>query len=93
MWVTLSKSTNVSTFHLAPGYKKYHAFCAEADLDDKDNYNNPMCHVAEITDNEDSNNDNHSLTSNQEPPIIQPQGLDATSRPQGTRGINCQTLP
>ena len=82
MWVPLSKSTNVSTFHLAPGYTKYHAFCAEADLDDKEDYNDPMCHVAEITDDEDSDDDDHGITSDQEPPIIQPQRLENKS-PQG----------
>ena len=82
MWVPLSKSTNVSTFHLAPGYTKYHTFCAEADLDDEEDYNDPMCHVAEITDDEDSDDDDRSITSDQEPPIIQPQRLENKS-PQG----------
>ena len=75
MWVPLSRSTNVSTFHLAPGYTKYHAFCAEADLDDEDDYNDPMCHVAEITDDEDSDDDDRSITDDQEPPVLQPQRL------------------
>ena len=79
IWVPLSKSTNVSTFHLAPGYTKYHAFCAEADLNNEDDYNNPMCQVAEITDDEDSDNDDHSIASNQEPPIIQPEQLENQS--------------
>jgi hypothetical protein len=36
--VPLSKGDNVATFRLAPGYEKFHAFCAELQADDNDPY-------------------------------------------------------
>ena len=37
--IPLDPSTNVATFHLAPGYKEFNAFCAEAKLDPQDDKN------------------------------------------------------
>ena len=58
--IPLSGDTNVATFYLAPGYKQFHAFCAEADLqgnyiDDRD----PLIAATTgiVSDDDDSSDD------------------------------------
>ncbi|GAX15565.1 hypothetical protein FisN_3Hu032 [Fistulifera solaris] len=48
--VPLDHRTNVATFCLASGYSQYHAFCAEADIDDDDDVLEPMCYEATASD-------------------------------------------
>ena len=53
--IPLDKASNVATFHLAPGYNKFEAFCAEAGLDPKQEDTKPI--IAEeariVSDDED----------------------------------------
>ena len=47
----IKKKNNVATFHLAPDFTKYFAFCAEVGIDSKEDCANPLvCHSAEEED-------------------------------------------
>ena len=44
----MGKSNNVATFHLAPGYKGFKAFCAKAEIDYESEQIQPICMPAHI---------------------------------------------
>lgn len=45
--IPLSRATNVATIGLAPGYEKYHAFCAECGVEDNELLSYPASHVSD----------------------------------------------
>jgi hypothetical protein len=53
---SLDPKTKVATFHLAPGYNKYHAFCAEAGITDN-KVEHPMSFDANVVRNDKEDND------------------------------------
>ena len=59
--IPLDKDTNVATFRLAPGYKIFSIFCAEAGLDSQTNDSDPLM-VHETTIISDDERDNDAVT-------------------------------
>ena len=52
--IPLSKESNVPTFHMAPGYNNYFAFCTEAGIDTLSDQNDPLIYSLAIeTEDED----------------------------------------
>jgi hypothetical protein len=54
--IPISVSDNVATFPLAPGYEKFTAFCAEAQIDDSDDLNPIIAQPAVATGSDDEGN-------------------------------------
>jgi hypothetical protein len=53
--IPLGKQDNVATFHLAPGYQKFSAFCAEAELNlDEEQHSPIICQPAGTVSDDDS---------------------------------------
>ena len=69
--IHLDLKTNVATMPLAPGYTRYHAFCAEADLGDEE-VHDPMCMDTNMVSDDDdsSGSDSEDDTSVAEVPLI-----------------------
>ena len=59
LMIPLGRLNNVATFHMAPGFEKYKAFCAMADIDPMADWEDPL--IAEpaqiISDDKDSNDE------------------------------------
>jgi hypothetical protein len=56
--IPLGKDDNVATFQLASGYKKFLAFCAEAELDYRDEQENPIiAEEAQVVSDDESDNE------------------------------------
>jgi hypothetical protein len=64
--IMLDPNTTVATFPLAPNYKDFHSFCAMAEMNDDDDYDNhPMCTAVEVvSDSEDE--EEHDVHNNRE---------------------------
>ena len=59
--ILVDRRNNTFTFSLAPGYSRYHAFCAEAGIDDIDDVESPLAMDATmVSDDEESD---HSVSS------------------------------
>ena len=58
---------NVATFHLAPGYTKFHAFCAEAEITEDYAITCEAANV--ISDDEDETDWRPASATPEEPPI------------------------
>ena len=56
---------NVATFHLAPRYSKYHAFCAEAEIDD-----NYVLHCEKTNITSDNENEEREVQARSTTPNI-----------------------
>jgi hypothetical protein len=55
--VPISMSDNVATFPLAPGYEKFTAFCAKAQIEDDDDHN-PIIAQSAVATSSDNEGDN-----------------------------------
>ena len=52
--IQLGNEDNVATFQLAPGYKNFEAFCAEAGFDDHDPDADPIVFETQVTDDDEA---------------------------------------
>ena len=78
---------NVATFALAPGYKQYHAFCAQAETSDVQDDTSPMCFPCVPDTIKDDDSTNIRMTplecgfdfkSLQEAPEVSPDPIEVT---------------
>lgn len=75
----------MATFHLAPGYTKYHAFCAQADINDEEEDTNPIILDTQATYHHDQ------LATLQEDPALQP--ADLPDKPGKWEPVNSKPVP
>ena len=74
--LTYDKRSNIFNFYLAPGYKQFKAFVAEADLKDD---NDPLVFNTYVTDEEDNDQDDASTASDEslpQAPSAHAEGVD-----------------
>ena len=93
----LGRSNNVATFHIAPGFEKYKAFCATADIDPMADWEDLLiAKPAEIVFDEKDTNDKGGLQDVAHQPAhpegAEPKGDTTTPTPEGDSNLWCQPL-
>ena len=97
LMIPLGRSNNVATFHMAPGFEKYKASCAMADIDPMEDWEDPL--IAEpaqiVSDGKDSNDKGDLQDVARQPAHpegSEPEGDTTTPTPEEDSNLWCQPL-
>ena len=95
--IPMVRSNNVATFHMAPGFEKYKAFCATADIDPMEDWEDPL--IAEpsqiISDDKVSDDEGdlqYVACQPAHPEGAEPEGATTSPTPEGDSNMWCQPL-
>ena len=95
--IPLGILNNVATFHMAPGFEKYKAFCTMADINPISDWEDPLiAEPAQIISDDEDRNDEGDLQDvarqSSHPEGTEPEGATTTPTPEGDSNLWYQPL-